>query len=263
MILPRCRAVSLFAFACGGAFAAALAGCSSTVQMFEDSKESGIFSKPPEIFSAPDWAKVSGRGQGVSLGPSGPVALEELVGADGRCAPPVAEAPPPAAAPAPAENEKPAEAAAPPPPPADRPVGSIAGDLAGPPMPAGPPPAPPPPKRVASAAPEPMPGLQISSSQLAGGIALGMTECEAVRRAGPPNNVSIGANAKGERKVVLTYLTGSRPGIYTFDSGRLKEIDRAPAAPAPARATPKKKSKKTSLQAKTATKQQFERAYVQ
>ncbi len=262
MVLPRCRAVSLFVFVCGGAVAAALAGCSSTVQLFEEGKESGLFSKPPDLFSKPDWAIVTSKGQSASLGPSGSVALDELVGADGRCAPPVAEAPPPAALPAPAETEKPAEAAAPPSPPADRPVGSIAGDLAGPPMPAGPPPAPPPPRRVASAAPEPMPGLQTSGPQMAGGIALGMTECEAVRRAGPPNNVSIGANAKGERKVVLTYLTGSRPGIYTFDSGRLKEIDRAPAPPAPSRATTKKKSK-TPSRAKTATKQQFERAYVQ
>jgi hypothetical protein len=256
MILPRRRAVSLFAFVCGGAFAAALAGCSSTIQMFEEGKESGLFSKPPEIFAKPEWAKPSTRTQTVSLGPSGPVALDELVGADGRCAPPVAEAPPPAAAPA--ENEKPAEAAAPPPPPVDRPVGSIAGDLAGPPMPAGPPP-----KRVASAAPGPMPALDTSGPQLVGGIALGMTECETVRRAGAPNNVSIGANANGERKVVLTYLTGSRPGIYTFDSGRLKEIDRAPTPAAPPKAKPKKKSKKAPVQAKTATKQKFDRAYVQ
>ena len=61
-----------------------------------------------------------------------------------------------------------------------------------------------------------------------GGIALGMTECEVVRRAGLPDNVNIGAGEKGERKVVLTYLSGTWPGIYTFDAGRLKVIDRAP-----------------------------------
>ena len=65
-----------------------------------------------------------------------------------------------------------------------------------------------------------------------GGIALGMTECEAVRRAGQPGNVNIGAGVKGARKVVLTYLSGPWPGIYTFTSGRLQVIDSARAGQA-------------------------------
>jgi hypothetical protein len=61
-----------------------------------------------------------------------------------------------------------------------------------------------------------------------GAIALGMTECQAVRRAGNPSHVAISAAESGERRVVLTYLAGPWPGIYTFDAGRLKVVDAAP-----------------------------------
>ncbi len=64
--------------------------------------------------------------------------------------------------------------------------------------------------------------------QVAGGIALGMTECQTVQRAGIPTNVAISAGDKGERTAVLTFLSGPWPGIYTFADGRLKVIDRAP-----------------------------------
>ena len=84
-----------------------------------------------------------------------------------------------------------------------------------------------------------------------------MTECEAVRRAGQPSNVSIGAGDKGARKVVVTYLGGQWPGIYTFNSGRLQEIDAAPEQPKPAKPAPKKNPKRAP---KTAT---TERVYVQ
>jgi hypothetical protein len=79
--------------------------------------------------------------------------------------------------------------------------------------------------------------------QVAGGIALGMTECW--RSGGLPTNVAISAGDKGERRAVLTFLSGPWPGIYTFADGRLKVIDRAPEQPkpaAPAKKTPKKKS---------------------
>ena len=63
-----------------------------------------------------------------------------------------------------------------------------------------------------------------------------------VRRAGVPANVSIGAGESNERRVVLTYLAGPWPGIYTFSSGRLKEISAAPVQPKPpAKPAPKKK----------------------
>ena len=85
-----------------------------------------------------------------------------------------------------------------------------------------------------------------------GGIALGMTECQAVHRAGTPSNVTIGAGNGGGRKVVLTYLTGTWPGIYHFADGRLQEIDRAPAPPAPPKAPAKKKPGKKPVKPKTA-----------
>lgn len=82
--------------------------------------------------------------------------------------------------------------------------------------------------------------------QVVGGIALGMTECDAVRRAGTPANVSIGVGNNNDRKVVLTYLAGPWPGIYTFASGRLKEIDAAPGQPKPAKPAAKRKAAKTA-----------------
>ena len=66
----------------------------------------------------------------------------------------------------------------------------------------------------------------------AGGIALQMTECDVVRRAGRPEQVQVGADERGERAVVLTYQRGPRPGIYRFAGGRLKSVERAPGAPA-------------------------------
>jgi hypothetical protein len=129
----------------------------------------------------------------------------------------------PAQAAAPAANE----------PPADRPVGSVAGDLAGVPMPA-------------SANPVALPQVvaEPAAPQVVGGIALGMTECQAVQRAGIPGNVAISGGDKGERTVVLTYLSGTWPGIYHFADGRLKEIDRAPAPPEPPKKPAKKNAKK-------------------
>jgi hypothetical protein len=71
------------------------------------------------------------------------------------------------------------------------------------------------------------------------GIALQMTECEVVQRAGNPEGIEFG-NEGGERSVVLTYTAGARPGIYRFGGGRLYSIERAPE-PAGA-AKPQKKS---------------------
>ncbi|HWP26446.1 MAG TPA: hypothetical protein VNL39_08905 [Xanthobacteraceae bacterium] len=70
-----------------------------------------------------------------------------------------------------------------------------------------------------------------------GGIALGMTECDVVKRAGSPEKVLIGTNERGERTVTLTYTGNMRPGIYTFTAGRLVSIERAPEPPAPQRPT--------------------------
>jgi hypothetical protein len=76
------------------------------------------------------------------------------------------------------------------------------------------------------------------------GVALQMTECEVVQRAGGPDGIEFGNNA-GERNVVMTYTGGARPGIYRFSGGRLYSIERvgeSPAAPkAQKKAAPAKK----------------------
>lgn len=212
----------------------ALAGCKNASGVFTDQNEGGLFAKPLDLFSKPDWARPTSGFSKVSLGPSGPVAPEDLVAADGRCGAPVAQAAPPASAPTP---EPPPER------PVDRPVGSMAGDLASAPMPIATP------VSVNANAPlEPPPG----TPQIMGGVALGMSECDVVRRAGLAGNVNIGAGEKGERRVVLTYLTGTWPGIYTFDAGRLKVVDRAPEPPPSKRPPVKKKNAKKPVKPKTA-----------
>jgi hypothetical protein len=70
---------------------------------------------------------------------------------------------------------------------------------------------------------------------LATGIALEMTECDVVKRAGPPERVEIGSNERSERTATLTYIRGARPGVYNFNSGRLVTMERAPEPPAPTR----------------------------
>lgn len=183
--------------------ALAVGGCGSMNSMGDTFKsDAGWFSKPiTSVFKRDDGSGSMGA-TNFALSPSGPVPPEDLVNADGSCAPE-------AATPATATSTQPSERA----------VGSVAGDLAGQPM--------------AQSANEGQPGL--------GGIALGMSECQAVRRAGTPSNVAITMADNNERKVVLTYLQGNWPGIYTFTSGRLKEVDAAPAPPKPARPAPKKK----------------------
>jgi hypothetical protein len=192
-------------FACIAALASASAGCSSSV--FDKSSGSsggGFFSKPFSVFESRDDGSKATAGTQVSLGPSGPVPAEELVAADGRCAPSAAAA---QASPVAASGESPAE-----------PVIDGGG-------------------------------------QVLGGIALGMSECDAVRRAGLASNVLITADEAGQRKVVLTYLGGTWPGIYTFNDGRLREISRAPEQPKPAKAAkpaPKKKAAAPKPPARTA-----------
>lgn len=182
-------------------------GCSGMGDTLKS--DAGWFSKPiTSVFSREDGSGSMASSKSLSLGPSGPVAPEDLINPDGSCA---AAAP---ATPAPASPAAPAQQS-------DRPVGSMAGDLAGAPMPAGAP----------ASGDEPV----------LGGIALGMSECQAVRRAGTPSNVAISMAENNERKVVLTYLAGEWPGIYTFMSGRLKVVDAAPAPPKP-KPTPKKKA---------------------
>jgi hypothetical protein len=89
---------------------------------------------------------------------------------------------------------------------------------------------------VAAAAPD-------TASLLGGGIALGMTECDVVFRAGAPSAVQIGSNPNGDRTATLSYNTGPRPGIYHFEHGQLMAMDRVAAPPPPPQAAKKKPTK--------------------
>jgi hypothetical protein len=64
-----------------------------------------------------------------------------------------------------------------------------------------------------------------------GGIALQMTECDVVRRAGAPERVELGRTPGGEHAAELTYTRGPRAGVYRFAGGRLFSIERIPEAP--------------------------------
>jgi hypothetical protein len=75
------------------------------------------------------------------------------------------------------------------------------------------------------------------------GIALGMSECDVVYRAGAPSNIELGKNPNTQRTLVLTYNSGPRPGIYRFEAGRLMDMDRveAPVPPPEPKVVKKKK----------------------
>lgn len=78
------------------------------------------------------------------------------------------------------------------------------------------------------------------------GVTLDMTECEVVRLLGPPQSVdaSSASSDLGQRRVLLTYRAGERPGIYQFVGGRLTGIERGEeAAPPAAVKKPAKKPK--------------------
>jgi len=91
-----------------------------------------------------------------------------------------------------------------------------------------------------------------TGSLLGGGVALGMSECDIVFRAGSPSAVQIGKGPNGDRTAVLTFNSGPRPGIYHFASGALTEVERGQGAPAPPQtakkkpATPTKSSKQAA-----------------
>lgn len=98
------------------------------------------------------------------------------------------------------------------------------------------------------------PAATDTSTLLGGGIALGMSECDVVFRAGAPNNVQIGKNPNGDRTAALTFNSGPRPGIYHFEAGKLMEVERVQTAPAPAQ-TAKKKPASPKASSKQAAKE--------
>ena len=108
-----------------------------------------------------------------------------------------------------------------------------------------------PPTQVAAATPA-APGAPATDanagtgSLLGAGIALGMSECDVVFRAGQPGSVQIGQNPNGDRTAVLTYNAGPRPGIYRFERGQLMEMDAVPPPPAPPKVAAKKKPAKSA-----------------
>jgi hypothetical protein len=75
-----------------------------------------------------------------------------------------------------------------------------------------------------------------------GTVALGHTECDVVRGIGPPDNVSLSNNQRGDRVAVVNYSRGQRAGIYTFTAGRLTSVERgSDPVVEPKTAKPKKK----------------------
>ena len=77
-------------------------------------------------------------------------------------------------------------------------------------------------------------------SLLGEGVALGMSECDVVWRAGAPSNVRLGSSPGGGRTAVLTFDSGPRAGVYHFESGRLNEMDGVASPPAPPQVAKKK-----------------------
>jgi hypothetical protein len=87
------------------------------------------------------------------------------------------------------------------------------------------------------------PAAASESGFVGSGIALEMSECDVIERAGTPANLDIGVSPGGERATVMTYLQGERAGIYRFASGRLKSVERVAQPEAPARPAKKTRTK--------------------
>jgi hypothetical protein len=79
-----------------------------------------------------------------------------------------------------------------------------------------------------------------TSSLLGSGIALGMSECDVVFRAGQPSSVQIGSAPNGDRTALLTFDGGPRAGAYHFLRGALTEMDSVAPMPAPPQVAKKK-----------------------
>ncbi len=115
-------------------------------------------------------------------------------------------------------------------------------------------PAPGPATAPAANQPGSAPAASDTGTLLGGGVALGMSECDVVFRAGAPNAVQIGQNPNGVRTAVLTFSGGPRPGIYHFEAGALMEVEQVATPPAAAQ-TAKKKSAPKTYTDKPGTKQ--------
>ena len=63
------------------------------------------------------------------------------------------------------------------------------------------------------------------------GVSLDMTECQVVRALGQPQALDATPEPGGRRRVVMTYKSGERAGIYEFVDGRLTGIERGGEPP--------------------------------
>lgn len=114
--------------------------------------------------------------------------------------------------------------------------------------------------------PPPAPGQAVvppapaadTAALLGGGVALGMSECDVVFRAGQPSSVQIGSLPNGDRTAVLTFNSGPRAGIYRFQRGALQEMDSVPMAAAPPQAVKKKPAKSAKAGKSTKVKKENE-----
>src|ERR1700753_2089414 len=79
-----------------------------------------------------------------------------------------------------------------------------------------------------------------------GTVALGHTECDVVRGIGAPDSVNLSGNPGGERVATVTWLRGPRAGIYTFEGGRLRSVERAPEPPEQPKVARRKAKKKAA-----------------
>jgi len=195
------RLLALFAL-----LAIALGGCASDVVSTVSSVNLNPFRGEDALNSA-DYNYFYKRDATVT----GYVSPNDFVGPDGRCA----FDPAPAAMPGPAAAPEAPQAATPPSseptnPRSNQALYFTAGPETG---------------RTGASAQAVMP----PEGRTGGGIALGMTECQVVRLAGYTDRVEIGGD-HGQRAVTLTYVSGSRPGIYRFRAGRLVTMDRVEAA---------------------------------
>lgn len=98
------------------------------------------------------------------------------------------------------------------------------------------------PAAAVSGDPAALAGAAPGEAMTPGPVALGMTECEVVRRAGVPARVDVGANDRRERTATLTYVGGERAGVYVFADGRLKSMELGPEPP-PEKTAAKNKKK--------------------
>lgn len=207
--LNQCNALAALAVS------AVLSGCANV----DFGSKDAWFQKAPDFF---------GRNAGYTFSElqesrqTRPITANDLVDANGACAAPPAP-PQTSASPAPQQS---AAGAPKPQAIANATTPAAAANPTQPQAAAGGPPSTADHGAAAGAAPE-------AGSLLGGGIALGMSECEVVYRAGSPTSVQLGRTPNGDRTAALTFNAGPRPGIYRFEGGRLTDMDRVEAPPSP------------------------------